>query len=64
MIMKYNITIWFSDGFKEVLIVNYDKEYELQSHIIGIGKNGILLKEKMIYYPPHKIDKITFEKLS
>jgi hypothetical protein len=59
--MNYNIIIKIDDGSQIVLPVEYEKEYELQSHVINIGKNGILDKTKLEYFPTHRIDKIEIE---
>jgi len=62
--MNCNIIVHINDGSKIIVPVNYEKEYELWSNIIGIGTNGLLQKEKLEYYPPHRIDKIDVEKLN
>lgn len=59
--MKYNIVININDGSKIILSVEYEKEYELQSHVINIGKNGIIDKSSLEYFPPHRIDKIEMQ---
>lgn len=64
--IQYQITVYINDGSKSVLEVKYEKEYELRSHVISIGINGLLQKagNKYQYFPPNRIDKIEVEEIT
>jgi hypothetical protein len=60
---KYLLTIFTIDKEEIIMRISYEKEYELKSHIVSLGKNGILQEEnnRFIYTPPHKIDRIVVD---
>ena len=60
---NFKITIYLVDLDTIVLTTDYQKEYDLKTDVINIGRNGIMNKKenKHIYYPPHKIVKIEVE---
>ena len=63
--LKYNIIVEIDDKSKIVLPVEYENEYALKRDIINIGVNGVTQKigKNYLYFPPHKIVKITINEI-
>jgi hypothetical protein len=58
--IEYNIIVHLIDDSKITIPVKYDKIYDLRRDVTNMGTNGIMqeLNDRLLYHPPHKINKI------